>query len=338
MPKMTEAVQRSTGSLKQELSDAIARNVDPAAHPFVNTIMSGPKIKQMLVEFHAKDYPAVTATAIADGTAATDYTRTTRTLLQAYAHYFRQGYGVTPLANRTDNAAGIGRRELAEQRADALVLLERQKEIQFTSTSDTAADNGSTGYTSRGAFSWLSSSAQGTLPVNASFRPAAANHYTDAFANYNEDDLVTQLNSMFGEAKSRLNLDFFAGISLKSRVDTATIVQPTASSTNQPRAQYVQQGLEKFVQNVNLIDTSAAMVRIHLVTWINYDPATGAANARASQCGLLINKDMWQIRSLSGVTHLPLADDGSGPRGIYEDWSGLFCLNPLGQGYVLPGS
>lgn len=333
MAAMTEAAQ--VGKFR-EIEDALF-NVDPAATPFISSIKNaGAKLKQMLAEWVAEKYPAAIPTAVVDGAAVTAFSRVDRKVLQGYGHFYRQTYKVTTLAAEI-SPAGV-KDELGHQRANALKLLRRQMEIQALSNSDTAADNGSTGYTMRGAFQWLLALAQATLPVDSTLRPASANNYTGAFGSITETTFVDQLESMFAEKNAPVALDLHAGIDLKALIDLFTIVYPTASSTAQPRVQYVRQGVGEYAQGVDMISVSAGKVRVMLNPFVQWDVSTGAAGTYSTKSGLLLDPRMWDLAFLFKPRHAELKNDGSGDAGYFEAAGLVRCKNPQGQGYILPTS
>jgi hypothetical protein len=257
--------------------------------------------------------------------------------IQAYVHYFRDSYKVTPLAEANRVAGGINRNELGEQRMASLMRLRLMIEQQFLSSLEMAADNGTTGYTGRGAFKWLSSSAQATNPVDATLRPASANNYTAAFTDITETTLVDQLNSMYADVRARQEFDMFAGYALKNKIDQFTLVHPVASTTSAPKVQYIRQDISKYGSNVELLDVSTALVRVHLAHLVDYT-AAGAANTYSSKSGVILNLDMWSVQDHVALRHKDLPDNGGGKAGLYERVSLLKCGNPKGQGYILPTS
>jgi len=333
MSAMTEAAQ--VGKFR-EIEDALF-NVDPAETPFISSIKNaGKKLAQPLAEWVAEKYSVTIPTAKVDGAAVTVFNRQDRKVLSGYMHYFDEPYKVTTLAAEIATA-GV-RDELGKQRADALKRLRRQMEIQALSTSDTASDTGSTGYTMRGAFEWLKAAAQTTLPVDSTIRPASANNYAGAFASITETTFVAQLTSMFGEKNAPVSLDLHAGIDLKALIDLFTIVYPTASTSAQPRVQYVQQGVGTYAQGVDMISVSAGKVRVMLSPFVNWDVSTGAAGTYSSKSGLLLDPRMWDLAFLFKPRHEALAIDGSGQAGHFEAAGLTRCKNPQGQGYILPTS
>lgn len=333
MATITEAAQVGK---RQELADWIF-NIEAEATPFLSWLKSGPRPKQMLAQWQAEVMPAVASTSVPDGTAATTGGGVTRSLLQGYGHYFRQEYKVTTLADLTD-AAGVGTNEIGRQRAHALKLLKRQIEQQVLSADDTAADNGSTGYTMRGAFKWLENGEQSVLPVPAAIRPAAACAYTGAFASFAESSFATMLAAAHAARKEPLNLTGFVGLDLKDAIDKWTTVYPVASTSSQPIVQHVQQGVNTFERNVTTIRTSTGTVDLMLAYFIGYTTSTGAAGPYSTKSGVFLDKNAWDMCWMLKPANTNLSADGSGKHGFFDAVGILRCKSPLGQCYVAPTS
>lgn len=314
--------------------------VKPELTPFTSSLdTANGLLNQELAEWLAKTFPLVNSTATPDNTATASYNRQDRAKIQAYVHYFRDAYSVSKLANKNMVGGGINRNELAEQRMASLMRLRLMIEQQFGSNDDTASDNGSVGYTSRGVFKWLSSSAQGTLPVDSTLRPASGNSYTGAIASLDETALVGLFNSAYDDVRQAQKFDLFAMRGLKNVIDKLTLVHPVSSATSQPKVQYIEQGVSKYNSKVEVLDLSVATVNVHLVNLLDRTTSTGAAaSANSINAGFYLNLDMWSIADLMPLNHEELPRDGSGYKGQYERVCLLKCGNPKGQGYILPTS
>lgn len=333
MPAMTELAQVGK---RQEIADKIF-NIQPEATPFLSSLKKGPQPKQMLATWQSETYPDVASTPVVDGSAVNSYERVDRYLLQGYGHFFRRPWGVTTLADLTD-VAGIGRDEAGRQMAAAMLLLKRMIEQQFLSDDDTQADTGSVGYAARGAFSWLTNGAQGTLPVPAGIRPAAANAYTGAFASFAEASLRTMLNSMYTEKKSTLDLVGFVGLDLKVAIDDWTNVYAVSASTSQPRTQYTVVGNQELINNVTMVKFTTGQAKLIVSEFLNRTTSTGAVGTYSRKAGLFIDPTMWDVAFMKKVANTNLPEDGSGKRGFVDAVAILRCFNPQAQGYVLPTS
>lgn len=329
MPAMTEAAQIGK---RQELEDAIY-NIEADLTPVLSRLPVGKAPNQMLSQWVAERYPDVPSTSIVDGTPANNPQKVDRKLLQGYGHFTRREWAVTSLATLT-NVAGAGRDEAGHQAMLAMLLAKRMIEQQICSNDDTAVSTGVTGFVSRGAFQWLSPTAQAILPVDPTLLPAAATQYTGAIASFTEELLNGMLLAMFQAKRAAVKLDVFAGLTLRQIIDDFTNVFPTASSTSQPRTIYRVEGNDTFQRMVDAYKCSFGTLNIGTTTFNRVDTSTGSATAYTTGSGLFLDLAMWDIAYLQRPANTTLPPDGSGKRGFIDAVWVLRCKNPLGQGAV----
>lgn len=321
----------------QEINDAIYM-ADSAKTPITRLVPRGKKPVQMLCEWEAQKYPDRKFTGTVDGTDVTAYTHTTPTKVQGYGMLLRtEGWMVTVLAQLT-RAAGV-KNPQAKQASDDAVILAQMHEKQILSTVDTAVESGTTPYRSRGIGSWLSDSAQAVLPVNASFRPAAANNYTGAVASFAPSSLIAMLASMAGEKKGPVDLLAPCGITLKGQMST----WPQKSiGSNVGVSSLVAYNLEasdkKLIQAVDEFEFDAGVVRTIPSWYIACTEGTGAVSAYSPNSGYFLDLSMWELCFMLGASTFEGVDAGGGPRGWHQLVAILKCLNPQGQGMVLSNS
>jgi len=326
MPAMYEAAQVGK---RQEIIDKVF-NVEAAETPFLSWLPEGPIPNQLLASWVGEVYPDVPSTGILDGTAATNPQKVDRILMQGTGQHFRREWGVTTLANLT-NMAGVGRKEAAHQAMLAMLLLKRQIEQQFLSNDDCAIESGGTPWTSRGVFQWMNSDAQAVLPVDAKLRTKTGSIYAGTLANLTQELFRTAMQGAYADRKAALSLDGFVGIELKAKIDDWTNVYPVASTTSQPRMQYVVQGQSVLHNYVDELRFSVGKARLHLSSYLFRTTATGAEHANSNKMGLFLDRSMWQKAWMMKPANTNLAPDGSGKKGFVDAVGILKCLNPLGQ-------
>lgn len=333
---MTDAAQ--VGKVQALDLKTIWETIRPEEVPFLSSLKTESDLcNGPLNEWLSETFPVVDSTATPDGEDVDEYERQERYNIQAYVHSQRASWKVTQIANANRIGGGINRNEKGRQKMKALMRLRLKLEQQFLGSSELAADNGTTGYTGRGSFKWLETAAQATLPVDSALRPSSACNYTGAFSSITEETLVDQLNAMYLDVRARQEFDLFCGLELKNLIDKFTLVHPVSSATSQPKVQYVRQDVSKYGRNVELLDISSAMVRVHLAHQVDYTQA-GAANTYSTKSGVILNLDMWSLQDLIPLHHEDLPNLGGGPRGYYERVVLLKCGNPKGQGYIKPTS
>jgi hypothetical protein len=321
----------------QEIGDAIYM-ADSAKTPISRLIPRGPKPVQMLAEWEVQKYPDRAFTGTVDGTDVSSFTHTTPTKMEGYGMLLRTaGWMVTVLAQLT-RAAGV-KNPQAKQAADDSVILAQMHEKQILSTVDLQAESGATPYRSRGIGSWLSDSAQGVKPVDASFRPASANNYTGALASYTPATCITQLNSMAGEKKGAVDLTVVAGIELKGQMSTwpqRSIGSDVGVSSL--LAFNVDASEKKLIQAVDEFEFDAGTLRVIPSWYVACTEGTGAASAYTPKSGYFLDLTMWQLCFMLPASTFEGVDAGGGPRGWHQLVAILKCLNPQGQGMVLTNS
>ena len=326
MPAMNEAAQVGK---RQEIADQIF-NIEADATPMLSSLKTGKMPNQMLATWVGEVFPDVASTGVLDGTAATTPTRVDRYLLQGAAQHFRREWGVSTLAQLT-NTAGVNRDEAGHQAMLALLLLKRMIEQQLGSADDAAVENGSTPWTSRGVFSWLSASAQTNLAVPASLRPAAGCNLTTAMASVTENILRGAFEAAFAAKRSYLNLRGFVGYDLRAAIDDLTNVYPAASTSSQPRTIYRVERNDSFELSVDKIRFSVGEASLITTTFLGVDTSTGAASAYTPKSGVFIDPKQWELAYLQKPALTTLPPDGSGKKGYADAVAILKCLNPLGQ-------
>jgi hypothetical protein len=321
---------------RQEILDKIF-NVEAAETPFLSLLPVGPVPNQMLATWVGEVYPDVASTGVLDGVPASNPSRVDRHLMQGCAQLFRQEWGVTNLANLT-NVAGVGRNEAGHQMMIAMLLLKRQIEQQGLSADDCTAESGGTPWTLRGVFEWLKDTAQTNYPVPSALRPAAAALYTSAYASLDQDAFRTCMIAAAAARKGPVKLTGFVGQTLKSKIDDWTNIYPVASTTSQPRMQYVVQGNDVLKNSVDQLRFSSGSVDLIESYFLTRTTSTGATGTYSAKSGAFLDMKMLQLCYLQKPANTNLAPDGSGKKGFVDAVAIIKFLNTLGMVKVQPSS
>lgn len=289
---------------------------------------------QMLSEWPVQKYPRRAFTGTMDGTDVTTFEHTTRDKLSAYGMLLRTpGWMATKLSTLTATA-GVGKNEKAKQMRDDGLLMAQMHERQLLSNQDTQAESGpATPYLSRGLFSWLSTTAQSTLPVPASYRPPAACKHSGALSTFTPEAFETMLQAAAGEKFGPVDLTGFLGIKLKTRMSKWQ-ERVTDATGIEARSLNVSQTEKKLIAVVDMFEFDAGMVRTIPSWFMHCDPDTGEDTDYTSRSGAFLDMAMWELCFLQAATHYELPDLGGGPRGYHDETYILRCKNPLGQVYV----
>jgi len=300
--------------------------------PFSRLLKRGKKPVQMLSQWPVEVYPDRAFAGTLDGTDMTTFEHTNREQIEAYAMWMRTaGWMVSRLANLTQTHGVKGKEEAKQARDDGLILAQ-MIEKQLLSDSDTAVESGATPYCSRGAFSWLSPSAQTTKPVPSNYRPAAACAYSSTVALFVPSALEAMLEAAATQKKEAVDLTAFVGIKLKTQMSTWAQRHVEDVNTAQALQKYnLDAADKKWMQVVDFFEFDAGIVRVFPSWYLLHTPATGAATDYSTRSGIFLDLDMWELCFLDNPTAWKEPPKSGGPRGYHDAVFQLRCKNPTGQ-------
>lgn len=240
----------------------------------------------------------------------------------------RDAVAVGDLAEMNE-VAGVSS-EMAEQVDDALVVMKRSLEGRTLSAHDCVdEDDGDSGMETRGMYSWLSTTAQGTLPVPEGYRPGQS--YNGTLAAFDEDELIAMSDAAYKERKGRKDMLGIVGIELKSKMDEWLSMRADEGSRHNVLS--VNQNYNKeFIQCVDRIVLSSATIDLMVSSFMLYsNEKESDETAGTHMSGLFICKDMWNLDFSRDIRVLQLENKGGGPRALLDAVWCLEGLNPLGQ-------
>jgi len=275
-----------------------------------------------------------------DGTDIDEFSSTNRDKLSGYAMWLiTEGWMASKLATLTATAGVGGKKEAAKQAMDDGIILARMIEKQLLSSMDTQAESGaSTPYQSRGVFSWLSPSAQTTLPVPEDYRPASACRYTGAVADYTDTAIEAQLAAAAAAKLAAVDLTLFAGLTLKRKMSTWGQRLTDEGSKTAILAMNQDAKDRRLLEVIDFFEFDAGKVRA-IPTWhLLCDSETGAATDSTLRSGAGVDMSMWKLRFLQKPTAWRDPQKSGGPRGYHDAVYSLECGNPLGQIVTEPAS
>lgn len=240
----------------------------------------------------------------------------------------RDGVAVGDLASLNE-VAGVSD-EMAEQVDDALDVVKQSLEARVLCAHDCLdEDDGDEGMETRGAFSWLSTSAQSTLPVPADFRPDQS--YSGTLAAFDEQELIDMSDGAFKQRRGKKDMLGIVGIDLKSKMDKWLSMRADEGSRHNVLS--VNQNYNKeFIQCVDRLVLSSATIDLITSNFLLYaNTAEAEETAGTHMSGLFICKDMWNLDFSRDIRVMQLENKGGGPRAFVDAVWCLECLNPLGQ-------
>jgi hypothetical protein len=258
---------------------------------------------------------------VLDGQDATTFDSNPRKLIQCNGQKTWRKPGVSDFADEAEIVA-LDKGEMAEQIADSLVLVKRQIEKRALSAEDTKNDDGvKIGNETRGAFSWISSSAQTLYPVPDGFRTPAAQISSGAsLATYATESVLNGMcASSFIQRKGPFKMDAFLGIYLKNAFTNFSKYMPVTGTTQVAVRQFRQEASEKaLVSTIDRLVLDTGEIDLHPSAFLYTDAATGADSAYTHYSGIIVDMDMVGLAytRLPRVVKLPYA--GGGQKAIVD--------------------
>lgn len=277
--------------------------------------------------------PRITGTNEGKNAAETNNKGAQRQRFPASVQRFFDESGVTDTQEIITQKGGNAYVASEIDKAKAKTQVEQKRDIEAACLSNQEMDDGTTATRQmRGAFKWMSLTAQATNPVPEDFRPATASVLSGVGTSvplFTEDELNIVLQSVKQTYGNKETYQVFAGDNVVRTVDGFTRVN--SSSTNTRYQVHADEKTHGITLYVTFFDTSfgrCEMISDQFVR-ITADGGTGDANA-----ALIAKMDMWELDMLEDMFTKDLEDKGGGPRFFARGQVGLGCLNPRGNGAI----
>lgn len=302
---------------RQSLANVIA-NIEADATPYTSMVDKRERPKQVLHSWQVKSYPVTGHRGVVDGKDATDFQSNGRKLIQCNGQKTWYKPGVSDFADEAE-VAGVGKGEMAEQIADAIVTVKRQTEKRCLSAEDTKDDNGTTiGNETRGGFSWINNTAQALYPVPDGFRTPAAQIYSSSLATFDEEDFLTMARSSFKQRKGPFKMHAFLGIDLKAAFTNFSKYTDTVANKTSVRDFRQDAADKKLIHCIDKLVLDTGEVDLMPSSYLYTDADTGADSAYTHSSGLVVDMDKCGLAytRLPRVVKLPYA--GGGQKAIVD--------------------
>lgn len=314
---MAMAFEADQVGKRQSWANIIA-NIQTEATPYTSVIEKRERPKQVLQSWQVKSYPETGHRGVVDGLDATSFDANPRKLIQCNSQKTWRKPGVSDFADEAEIVA-LDKGEMAEQIADALVTVKRQIEKRCLSSYDTVDDNGTTqGNETRGAFSWISNTAQTLYPVPAAFRTPAAQLYTDTLGNLGETGYLAMCRSSYKQRKGPFRMAAFLGVDLKAAfTNFSKYVDNVANKT--PVRQFHQDANSKAVViTIDKLVLDTGEVDLHLSSFLRTDADSGADTAYTHRSGIQVDLDMCGLAYSRMPRVVKLPYQGGGQKAIVD--------------------
>jgi hypothetical protein len=307
-------------------------NVQAKAVPFLKLVPRGKNPGNFLSEWPVENYPRRGITGQIDGTDKTTFSSVSPTPLSGRAQWcLSDGWMVGKKATVTNTAGTPAKGQKARQilkDGEAFILainrlLLSAQEAQVESK-PLKAD------LTRGAFMWMSRTAQTVYPVPEAFRPASGCAYTGAVASYANTHMKAQLAAAFTAKNGPVDLTNFVGVTLKGQMSTWS--EKVSVSSEAALMQFNQDAKsKKYINTVDIFEFDAGIVRNILTPDLRCTLSDGSTTDYTARSGLGLDLSMWELCYLEEITPFEEAPKSGGPRGYSSAILILKCKNPLGQ-------
>lgn len=314
---MAMAFESEQVGKRQSWANIIA-NIQSEATPFTSMMEKRQRPAQVLQNWQVKTYPDTGHAGVLDGQDATSFDSNPRALIQCNGQKTWRKPGVSDFADEAEIVA-LEKGEMAEQIADALVLVKRQIEKRCLSAEDTKADNGATvANETRGAFSWVNNGAQTLYPVPVAYRTPAAQIYSGTLANVTEDAYLGMCASSYIQRKGPFKMHAFLGVYLKKAfTNFSKYVDNVANKT--PVRQFKQDAsTEAMVITIDKLTLDTGEVDLHLSPFLYTNAADGTATAYTHNSGVQVDMEMVGLAYTRMPRVVKLPYQGGGQKAIVD--------------------
>ena len=308
--------------------------------PFLALLRAGPEPRNWKDTWAVAELPTTINPVAGEGVDKTDgFGSSVPFQLEGICEIFRSmGYQVTEESELFKAAYETGSSTARAQAKDAQDLMLSIEKILLSA--QPARDRG-TGVErlTRGAFEWMSPTAQTFLPVPDDLRPTAAQYSTAALSAYNEAAFIAQGQAAALQVNDTVDLMGYVGLKLKQamslfnyKVDITATLGDTRQAAVQP---------DKVSMMVDFFEYDWGMVK---TVWMprllcDYSSDTLADGEHSSESGLFLNMRLWEGGWKQRLTHNPVdSSGGGGKRGFHKAIMRLTCKNPMGQFALAPAT
>lgn len=315
---MPSAVETDLAGKRQSIANVVA-NVVSDATPFTSMLEKRERPKQVLHTWQVKGYPTTGHKGVLDNKDATNFQSNPRKEVQMRGQKTWYNPAVSDFADEAEIVGIKGGSEMAEQIADAIIAVAFQIEKRCLSNEDTKVDNGTTqGNETRGAFQYITNTAQALYPIDAAFRTPADQIYSDTLANFTQASFENMCASSFIQRKGPFKMHGFLGIKLKMKFSDYSQYTPNVANMT-AIGQFSQEAkFKKFVKAIDSLVMDTGEVDLHPTSFLYTDAETGADTAYTHRSGIFIDMNMCGLAYSRKPRVIRKPYDGGGQKAIVD--------------------
>lgn len=334
--------ERSQVHKREDVLDLICR-VDEKLTPFSSRVRKGSTPQNSYMQWTVDLYDTPKLGGVVDGTDVATFEdhAKDRKMLSTYLQTYRRTAKVTPLAQEVSDVAGV-KDEMADAVSKKLVEIARDIEATCLSDQEHTIDDGADAYLTRGLGTWIRdttnltySGGQTLHPVDAAYRPEAAQMFVGAISALTEDDLQTVLQSIYDATGMSGRYVLPVGSNVRRQItDMTRFAQYADANTPKASRQVNVDGNSSTVTNtVSVYEGDYGVLEVLSCNFIGSPAGTFAVN---KDRGYVLDMDKVILASHKQPTVTALTNEGGGERSYIEARNALKVLNPIGMGQIEP--
>lgn len=309
--------------------------------PALRVLPKGPKPVNVIKNYQSDTYDDPQPNAWPDGKDWDTFKSAgaNRKALSARIQWFVKTAAVSKLAEDVTDTAGIAD-ELAHEIPKKMTELAREMEASACSDQLAFADDGDTGHKYRGMGQWIKNApgVDADVAVDAAIQPPAASIYSGTLANLNEDAVITVLSSMWDNTGSKGRKLGLVGKNLKKRFRDFQYFLPSSTTTQSTsRVTQREEGDDTLGNTIDYYDSDWGTLELHMTKWNAHPNFTTSGTASISAWrGYFLNPGRWSwLWNQKPTVYKPEFRGGSYKAAI-DAILMLLCMNPIGEGKVVP--
>lgn len=339
---MSVLVERDSVGKVQDLSSEFV-NADRKKLPFTSAVRKGERPHNAQLEYAVEKFASPNTAGAADEADPQSYEnpRDGDANLYARIQTWERAARIGGLANSTTAQAGITPRNvLAKAIAKKLIELKRDMETTFLGDNESAAQTSAvTANATRGMGTWIQTAAQNHYPVDANYRPLAAQiDSATNTADYKDSTITNVMKAQYDQHGDQdIDLDIWCGSTWKNALGhNLTFYSRNEANMTVTRNFQQTPGENVVLGKVDVLETDFGTGKVRLSNFINTlgDPTTAASKLLAYSCPM----DYVELR-LSDMPHSEaLAKTGRGEKFLVTATGALVLTNPLVFGAWKPAA
>jgi hypothetical protein len=322
-----------TGGNREDIRNVLTI-LEPEDTPFTSMCKKGPAPKSTFVEVLADTLRKARTTGTREGADANrgGNKAAKRQRFGTYIHRAMDEFAVSDVQQIISTNGGTAAVSDEYGNAKAKCVREVKRDIEAINCGSQEHQGGDdTEMRTRGAMTWLSSSAQSSNPVPSDFRTlstAILSAVGTTVPLFTEKQLNTMLKALKGVYGGKRTYQLIAGDSVVETVDNFSRIQ---ESTTNSRYQVTEMSdKHEITLSVQVFDSSFGRVEVIPSQFVNVD-----SNGDGSlESALLLNMALWEMDLFDPLHSMDLPKLGGGESGYVKQMHALLCLNPKGNGKI----